>query len=118
VIARGDYNGQPKSTPAERATVAELWLNRSWRLYQDWVGVKPPTAWTAAGIAPADGDIGRTAVVEAGRKTVADLQPMLRDNGINFAYPTLIWWTKDGVMRGCACEKAQTYGHVLQELGA
>ncbi|HZZ36799.1 MAG TPA: hypothetical protein VFE03_13835, partial [Caulobacteraceae bacterium] len=52
VIARADRNGQSKSTPPERATVAELWLNRSWRLYEDWTGVKPPTAWTAPGITP------------------------------------------------------------------
>lgn len=118
VIARADSNGLPKSTAPERATVAELWLNRSWRLFEDWANVTPPTAWTAPGIAPADGDMARTAVVEAGRKTVEDLRPLLRDNGINFAYPTLVWWTKDGVMRGCACESAKTYGHVLDELGA
>jgi hypothetical protein len=118
VIARADKNGIPKSTAPERATVAELWLNRSWKLYEAWTALKPPTAWTAQGVAPADGDIGRTAVVEAGRKEVEDLRPLLRDNGINFAYPTLIWWTKDGTMRGCACEKAPTYGHVLKELGA
>ena len=118
MIARGEYNGVLKSTAPERATVAELWLNRSWKLYEDWTALKPPTAWTAPDIPPADGDLGRTAVVEAGRKAVADLRPLLKDNGIDFAYPTLIWWDKAGVMRGCACEKAQTYGNVLKELGA
>ena len=29
-IARPDVNGQAKSTAAERSTVAELWVNRSW----------------------------------------------------------------------------------------
>ena len=80
--------------------------------------MKPPTAWTAPGVAPADGDTARTAVVGAGRDLVEQLRPMLKDNGINFAYPTLIWWDKKGVMRGCACEKAQTYRYVLRELGA
>lgn len=115
-IARRDYNGVPKSTPAERATVAELWLNRSWPLMERWEAT-PPEAWTAPGIAPADGDMARTAVVEAGRKMVDDLKPMLKANGINFAYPTLIWWTKDGKMRGCACEKRETYRFVRRELG-
>jgi hypothetical protein len=115
-IARRDLNGVPKSTPAERATVAELWLNRSWPLMEQWEDV-PAEAWTAPGIAPADGDMARTAVVEAGRKLVDDLQPLLKANGINFAYPTLIWWTKDGKMRGCACERRETYRYVREELG-
>ena len=117
VIARADTNGQPHSTPAERATVAELWLNRSWKLFQQWSAATPQT-WTAPGIAPADGDAARTAVVEAGRTLVTNLIPQLKDNGVSFAYPTLVWWTKDGRMRACACEKAQPYGYVLKELGA
>lgn len=116
VIARRDRNGVAKSTPDERATVAELWLNRSWPLMERWEET-PPEAWTATGLPPADGDMARTAVVEAGRKMVDDLAPLLKANGINFAYPTLIWWTKDGKMRGCACEKRETYRFVRRELG-
>lgn len=117
MIARGEYNGIMKSTPPERATVAELWLNRSWPLLERWDSV-PPDAWTAQGIPPADGDMARTAVVEAGRGVVKDLTPLLRDNGISFAYPLLIWWTKDGTMMGCACEKRETYRFVRKDLGA
>ena len=116
-IARADLNGAAKSTPAERATVAELWLNRSWRLMQAW-DATPAQAWTAPGIAPADGDLARTAVVDAGRKLVDDLKPLLRSNGIDLAYPVLVWWTREGEMRGCACDRPQTYGYVLKELGA
>src|SRR3954466_11432388 len=36
MIARRDANGLAKSTPAERATIAELWANRSWKLLEDW----------------------------------------------------------------------------------
>lgn len=116
LIARPEKNGVAKSTPVERSTVAELWANRSWALFQDWTRV-PVDAWTAPGIVAADGDAGRTAIVEAGRKTVEDLRPLLKDNGIKFAYPTLIWWTKDGKMRGCACEDRETYRFVRAELG-
>ncbi|HWA62083.1 MAG TPA: hypothetical protein VG939_11955 [Caulobacteraceae bacterium] len=118
MIARADKNGQAHSTPAERATVAELWLNRSWPLFEAWSKVNPPTAWTAPGVPPADGDMARTAVIEAGRKLVADLVPLLKDNGVTLAYPTLIWWDKDGTMRGCACENARTWRNVERELGA
>jgi hypothetical protein len=116
-IARRDKNGIAKSTPAERATVAELWLNRNWALAERW-DETPIDAWTAQGIAPADGDMARTAVVEASRNLVDQLVPLLKDNGVNFAYPTLIWWNAKGEMRGCACEKRQTYRFVRKELGA
>jgi hypothetical protein len=116
VIALPDRNGQSRSTPAERTTVAELWINRSWKLFQQW-SQSTPDGWTAPGIAPADGDAARSAVVAAGRSLVDDLTPLLADNGVRLAYPTLIWWTKDGRMRGCACEKAQTYRFVEKELG-
>jgi hypothetical protein len=117
LVARADKNGVAKSTPVERATVAELGFNRSWALFQAWNAV-PVDAWTAPGIAPADGDAARMAVVESRRKLVEDLRPLLKDNGIDFAYPTLIWWTKDGQMRGCACEKRETYRYVRSDLGA
>lgn len=115
-IARRDVNGVAKSTPAERATVAELWIGRSWKLMEQWESV-PPAAWTAPGIKPADGDLVRTAVVDAGRKTVDDLRPLLKDNGVNFAYPLLVWWNDKGEMRACACEKRETYRFVRKELG-
>lgn len=115
-IARRDLNGVAQSTPAERATIAELWLNRSWPLMEQWEAVQADT-WTAPGIAPADGDMARTAVVEAGRKLVDDLRPLLKANGVKFAYPTLIWWAPDGTMRACACERRETYRYVREDLG-
>ena len=65
----------------------------------------------------ADGDMARTAVVEAGRKTVEDLTSLLKPNGVKFAYPLLVWWNDKGEMRSCACEKRETYRFVRKELG-
>jgi len=122
VIARPDLNGVEKSSAVERTTVAELWINRSWDLWQDW-SAAAPGAWTAAALPAADGDIARTAVVEAGRKVVADLAPLLKANGLKVGdgqvrYPTIIWWTREGVMKGCVCEQPQTWGAVRKDLGA
>jgi hypothetical protein len=117
MIARPDLNGQALSTPAERATVAELWTNRSWKLFQQWSLASPHT-WTAPGIAPADGDAARTAVIEAGRLLVANATTLLGANGVRFDYPTLVWWTKDGHMRACACTSPDSWRSVEKELGA
>ncbi len=120
MIARGDYNGLAKSTPAERSTVAELWVNRRWDLLEAWENT-PPDAWTAGGIPVADNDAARTAVVEQARQLVKDITPLLASNGVDnngFRYPTLVWWDKQGRMRACACEKRETYRFVRKELGA
>ncbi len=117
MFARADTKETQHSSPSERATVAELWVNRSWKLLEDWEAV-PPDAWQAPGISAADGDAARSAVIEAGRKLMVDLKPLLARNGIRLAYPTLIWWTQDGKMRGCACEKRETYRFIRMELGA
>lgn len=101
MIALPDSGGAPQSTPAERATVAELWTNRSWRLFQQW-SAATPSSWTAPGVPPADGDAARTAVVEVGRKLVSDIQPQLAANGVTFAYPLLAWRAKDGRLRAVA----------------
>jgi glutaredoxin len=114
-IARKDYKGVPKSTPVERATVAELWVNRSWALAENWDNT-PIDAWKAEGIAPADGDVARTAVIEAGRKTVEDLSTLLKPNGVTLAYPTLIWWNKDGQMRTLAWDEGVKYDRAIKEL--
>lgn len=120
MVARRDYNGVSKSTPAERSTVAELWFNRSWNLLESWENT-PPDAWTAAGVPPADNDAARSAVVEQSRQLVDQIRPLLAANGVDgngFRYPTLIWWDKQGRMRACACEKPQSYRFVRNELGA
>ena len=124
VIARADQNGQALSTPQDRALTAELWTNRSWRLFQqmfsDIAGapatapsqVRPPV------IPPADGDAARSAVIEVGRQLTTTLTGQLKDNGVDFAYPTLIWWTKDGRMRASAAASPQSLAFVEKELGA
>lgn len=115
MVARRDVNGMAKSTPVERATVAQLWLTRDWKLMQAWTSM-PAQAWTAPGLPAADGDMARTAVVESSRDLVDQLKPLLKANGINFAYPMLIWWNAKGELRACPCEKRESYGYVREEL--
>ena len=117
MIARPDVNGLPKSTANERATVAELWVNRSWKLYEKW-SAAPADDWPAQGIPPADGDVARSAVVEAGRDAVDKLTPLLSDNGVRFAYPMVVWWTADGKMEARSCTDPRTYSYVAKALGA
>jgi len=104
------------STPEERSGVAELWARRDWKTYQRWMAV-PPAAWTAEGLPVADATPERAALVEKSRRLVDDLGPLLADNGIRIAFPTLIWRDAEGRLRGCACERRETYRYVRKELG-
>jgi len=115
MVARAEVNGQARSTAAERATVAQLWIGRDWGLYQRWMAA-PLNSWTAPGIPPADGDTARTAVVAAGRQMVEALSPLLKHGGVRFAYPMLIWWDARGAMRACACQQPRSWRYVEDEL--
>jgi hypothetical protein len=105
------------STPEERSGVAELWARRDWSTFERWMAAAP-AAWTAQGLPVADTTPERAALVEKSRKLVDELEPLLADNGIAIAFPTLVWRDAQGRLRGCACEKRETYRYVRKELGA
>lgn len=118
LFARPDRNGQSQSTAAERATVAELWVNRSWPLFQRWSAWPTATNWSAQGVPAADGDVARSAVVEAGRDMVGRLKPLLKANGVRMLYPVLVWWTPAGKMEACGCKASRSWVDVRHDLGA
>lgn len=112
-----NFDGQTHASPAELSTVAELWVNRSWPLYEQWM--KTPSAeWTAPNIIPANGDITRTGVVDLSRKTIDELARLLKPNGVELTWPTLIWWDAKGVMRVHAGPAEPGIRKIRNELGA
>jgi hypothetical protein len=116
-FAPADVEGLQKSTPAERSTIAELWLNRNWSLYEAW-RTTPVKAWAAPGIRPADGDLARSAVVQASRDFKDQLEPLLRANGVEVRYPIVMWRDKDNKLKVCACSDEKMYHFVREDLGA
>ncbi|MFC5344940.1 hypothetical protein ACETK8_02920 [Brevundimonas staleyi] len=117
VFARADREGQVQSTPAERATVAELWLSRDWSLYERWTAT-PSRNWTAAGIPAADGNLARSAVVEASRQFTTRLNDLLRDAGAPTGYPLVIWRDRDGFMKVCACADSRSWAFIRDDFSA
>lgn len=107
------------STPAERSTIAALWTGRSWKLYEEWTHtpLEGSAAWSAPGLPAADADPARLQLVSAAHQWVEALRPHLKENGVELRYPTLIWRDAQGRLRGCACEKRETYRFVRAELG-
>ncbi|HTI65989.1 MAG TPA: hypothetical protein VL460_00430 [Caulobacteraceae bacterium] len=114
------YARASSSTPQERAGVAELWKNRSWATWKRFTAI-PTSSWTAEGL-PADTVPERAALVKKSQAFADKMRGLMADNGIgtreHLNLPTLIWYGKDGHLRGCGCEKVETRKYVLQELGA
>ena len=114
------YARAASSTPQERAGVAELWKNRSWDLWKQFVHV-PTSAWTAEGLPP-DTVPERAALVARSQDFADKMRVLMSENGIgtreHLNLPTLIWRGKDGHLRGCGCEKVELRKYVLDELGA
>jgi hypothetical protein len=117
VFARSDHEGLPQSSAVERATIAELWINRDWDLYARWMAT-PHKDWTAQGIKPADHDFARTAVVNATRDYVNQLSGLLKGAGLGDTYPILIWRDRDGFLKACACTDERAYHFIRSDLGA
>jgi hypothetical protein len=117
VFARPDLEGQVRSTPAERSTVAELWLSRDWSLYQRWTAT-PSGSWTAAGIPVADGNLARSAVVDASRQFVTRLTTLLREAGAPIGYPLILWRDRDGFLKACACADSRSWAFIRDDVNA
>ncbi len=117
VFARPDREGAPQSTPSERTTVAELWLSRDWSLYERWIST-PASRWTAAGVPVADGNLARSAVVEASRQFRDRLTDLLRDAGVPMGYPLVIWRDREGFLKACACSDSRSWVFVRDDVGA
>lgn len=117
LFARPDREGAPQSTPAERATIAELWLTRDWRLFQRWTST-PPRSWTAQGVAPADGNLAREAVVDATRRFDAELTALLQPSGVEPIHPLVLWRDREGFLKACACADARGWAFIRDDLGA
>ncbi|MBJ7447166.1 MAG: hypothetical protein JHC81_06485 [Brevundimonas sp.] len=117
MFARADVEGLAQSTAAERATVAELWLTRDWTLYRRWTDT-PAANWTAPGLAPADGDLTRTAIVAGGRDFARRLGDLLEPSGVREGYPVILWRDRQGFLKACACTDARSWAYIRDDLGA
>ncbi|MDI7775895.1 hypothetical protein [Asticcacaulis sp. EMRT-3] len=116
VFARPDNQNIAQSSPEERSTVAELWLNRSWPLYVQWFNT-PNENWKATGLPVADKDMARSGVVWASRDFVDELGPILRRNKVNVGYPLIIWRDGDHQLKVCNCASEKAYPFIRQDFG-
>ncbi|MGA0545486.1 hypothetical protein ACO2Q1_09440 [Brevundimonas sp. VNH65] len=110
-------DGRPQGTAADRAALAELWLGRDPRLLQQWLA-SAPGSWKAPGLAPADGNLARSAVAGAGAGFARDLAGELGRAGVQVRWPMVIWRDREGFLRACACSDRRSWAFVRDELNA
>ena len=110
-------DGTPKSRVGERAAIAEIWLHRNWGFFNTWSDI-PVDAYDTLPDRPidAESDPARAAKVDEARRWVADMRAALAKNGVQIAYPTLLW-QRDGKWRVCMCETDAQTRQILKELG-
>lgn len=117
MFARPDQEGEARSTPAERSTIAALWLSRDWSLYQRWMAT-PSRDWKAEGLVSADGSLALGAVVEASRDFSERLSTLLKGAGVRTDWPLIIWRDRQGFLKACACSDRRSWVFIRDDLGA
>ncbi len=116
-FALGDQNGLPRSTVAERSTIAELWITRKWPFYQAWFA-SSDSNWKADGLVVADNDMARTAVVGASRSFIGQLDALLAPNNVHVAYPLVIWRDPYNRLKVCSCTEPTGWAFVRGDFNA
>ncbi len=117
VFAPTDSQGLRRSSTAERSTIAELWISRNWQVYQAWFASSDAN-WKATGLTVADNDFARSAVVDASRSFVTQLQPLLAANNVRLAYPLVIWRDQNNMLKVCSCSDEKAYHFIREDLNA
>lgn len=81
-----------KSTADERTAVVELARTRDWDMAQAWMKANSPKGYYKKMTFPAaDGNAPREADLEKLRGQIDMLDEILAVNGIDMAYPTILW---------------------------
>lgn len=81
-----------KSTPDERTAVVELARTRDWDMAQAWMKANSPNGYyKKMTFTPTDGDKPREADLETLRGQIDMLDEILAVNGIDMAYPVVLW---------------------------
>lgn len=117
MFARPDRDGVVRSTEAERATAAELWLSRDPDLYLRWLET-PARNWTAAGIPGPESDPVRAGALAEGRRLAQMLEQRLALSRVPAQYPLLVWRDADGALKACACSDPTAWPRVIADLPA
>ena len=89
-----------KSTADERTAVVELARTRDWDMAKSWMAANSPNGYyRKMTFTPTDGNTAREADLEKLRSQIDKLDAILAANGVDMAYPAIVWQDKDNVWK-------------------
>ncbi|KAK0341080.1 hypothetical protein LTR94_027880, partial [Friedmanniomyces endolithicus] len=78
----------------------------------------PSRSWTAAGLPQADGNLARSAVVDASRQFETQLRGLLSEAGVEVSYPLILWRDRSGFLKACGCSDPRSWAFIRDDLNA
>ena len=56
-------------------------------------------------------------MVEASRRFLDQLEPLMDANGVDLGYPLLVWWDEADQMTACVCQRRESYADLRADFG-
>lgn len=108
-----------KSTKDERTAVVELARSRDWNMAQAWMKSHSPKGYYKKMTFPVtDGNVQREAKLEKLRGQIDSLDEILAVNGIEMAYPTVLWQDAENVWRAEIGYYSEIAQDIITSMGA
>ena len=108
-----------KSTKDERTAVVELARSRDWNMAQAWMRSHSPKGYYKKMTFPVtDGNASREAELEKIRGQIDLLDDILAINGIEMAYPTVLWQDAENVWRAEIGYYSDMAQDIIRSMGA
>jgi len=108
-----------KSTADERTAVVELARTRDWDMAQAWLKTNSPKGYYKKMTFPkADGNKPREADLEKLRSQIDMLDEILAVNGIDMAYPTILWQDTKNVWHAEIGYHSAMADDIIKSIGA
>lgn len=105
-------------TDKERAAVVENIRRKDWSFTQDWWADRNPKRFYAqTQLPPVDGNGAREAELAQLQNHVDEVRRVLAQNGLEFAFPTLIWKAQDGTYKTAIGYNPNLTANILSDMG-
>ncbi|MGI4818889.1 MAG: hypothetical protein ACRYFE_10235 [Janthinobacterium lividum] len=98
---------------AEEATVAQMWLEPSKTLFDEWMG-RRAELWTAAGLTPVGRDPLRQEALARAKGFATEISDLV---GAQNRWPLVFWHDPAGALALCVCDTQQSQAKARLTLG-
>jgi len=106
-----------RSTADERAAVSENARRRDWSFTQRWWADRSPNRFYGReNLPPVEGDAQRETDLAQLQDDVDELVQILAINGVDFAFPALLWRSQDGTYKAAIGYNPGLSAHIISDV--